>query len=107
MTGALYGSGRIGSAVRTAKCVALPCRDNTGPKPFCLFNPYLAGFLPGGRVTSHYEGFPGQSKVWSKKPPLADGLQMGGESARRKRGQFRNDRPALAFERRATCEVAG
>jgi hypothetical protein len=58
-------------------------------------------------VTSHYEGFPGQSKVWSKKPPLADGVQMGSESARRKRGQFRNDCHALAFERRAPGKVAG
>jgi MFS family permease len=32
---------------------------------------------------------------------------MGRESARRKHGQFRKDRHALAFERRAPCEVAG
>ena len=38
---------------------------------------------------------------------MADGLQMGRESARRKHGQFRKDRHALAFERRAPCEVAG
>jgi hypothetical protein len=112
----VYGSGRIGSAVRTGyqsrkvreamRCDALPCRDNTGPKPFRHAAPIWLD-LPGGRVTSHYEGFPGQSKVWSKKPPLADGLQVGSESACRKRGQFRNDRHALAFERRAPGKVAG
>jgi hypothetical protein len=58
------------------RCVALPCRDCTGPKPFRLFSPYLAG-LPGGRVIPHYGMFPGQSKVWSTKPPLADGIQKG------------------------------
>jgi len=85
---------------------ALPCRDNTGPKSFRHAAPIWLD-LPGGRVTSHYEGFPGQSKVWSKKPPLADGLQMGSESARRKRRQFRNDRHALALKRGAAGKVAG
>jgi hypothetical protein len=46
----LYGSGRIGSAVRmilspvSQGSYALRCRDCTGPKPLRLFSPYLAGF---------------------------------------------------------------
>src|SRR3984893_331674 len=46
----LYGSGRIGSAVRMVfspviqGSYALRCRDCTGPKPLRLFSPYLAGF---------------------------------------------------------------
>ena len=75
----LYGSGRIGSAVRmgsnplegreATRCVVAITRGQGphGPKPFRLSAP-ISLCSPAGRVTPRYGVFSGPVKKWVKRP---------------------------------------
>ena len=54
---------------------ALPCRDCTGPKPFRLFSPYLAGFARRPCHPALRECFR-VSQNLVKRPPLADEREL-------------------------------
>jgi hypothetical protein len=57
-------------------CVALRCRDYTGPKPCRLFSPYLAGFARRPCHPALWDVFRVSQNVGQNKPPLADASEM-------------------------------
>jgi hypothetical protein len=57
--------------------LGLPCRDCHGAEALPPVQP-LSGLICPEAVSSRTMGmFPGQSKFWSKKPPLADEREFG------------------------------